>query len=75
MTVAELRQLRDEIQTALSGKIEMEREELQQKVDQLSELENSVAGDGGKGLQSSQRKAGLRSRRVAAAKLMANPIP
>jgi DNA-binding protein H-NS len=68
MTVAELRQLRDEIQTALSGKIEMEREELQQKIDELSELETSVAGDGGKGLQSSQREAGLRSRRVAAAK-------
>ena len=36
MSVAELRQLRDEIQTALSGKIQMERDELQEKLDELA---------------------------------------
>ena len=35
MSLAELRQLRDEIQAALSGKIQMEREELQGKIDEL----------------------------------------
>jgi DNA-binding protein H-NS len=39
MSLAELRQLRDEIQTALSGKIQMEREELQEKLDELAKLE------------------------------------
>jgi DNA-binding protein H-NS len=65
MSLAELRQLHDEVQTALSGKIQMEREELQHKIDELSALETSVAGDGGKGLLSTQRTAGPRSRRVA----------
>jgi len=45
MSLAELRQLRDEVQTALSGKIQMEREELQRKLNELSNLESS-AGDG-----------------------------
>jgi DNA-binding protein H-NS len=45
MSLAELRQLRDEVQTALSGKIQMEREELQRKLNELSNLE-SAAGDG-----------------------------
>src|ERR1700686_4638877 len=45
MSLAELRQLRDEVQTALSGKIQMEREELQCKLNELSNLESS-AGDG-----------------------------
>ena len=44
LSVAELLQLRDEIQTALSGKIQMEREELQQKLDELARME--VGGDG-----------------------------
>src|SRR5262249_30643668 len=39
MTVAELLQLRDEIKTALSGKIDMERRELQSKIDELARLE------------------------------------
>jgi DNA-binding protein H-NS len=45
MSLAELRQLRDEVQTALSGKIQMEREELQRKLNELSNLESS-AGNG-----------------------------
>src|ERR1700687_1849605 len=45
MSLAELRQLRDEVQTALSGKIQMEREELQRKLKELSNVESS-AGDG-----------------------------
>ena len=45
MSLAELRQLRDEVQTALSGKIQMEREELQRKIDELSELASSRIGD------------------------------
>ena len=32
MSVAELRQLRDQIQTALSGKIQMERDQLQKSL-------------------------------------------
>jgi hypothetical protein len=39
MSLAELRQLRDEVQTALSGKIQMERQELQAKLDELARLE------------------------------------
>jgi hypothetical protein len=44
MSVAELRQLRDEIQTALAGKIQMERDELQQKLDELAQMESSSNG-------------------------------
>jgi DNA-binding protein H-NS len=40
MSLAELRQLRDEVQTALSGKIQMERQELQAKLDELAGLES-----------------------------------
>jgi DNA-binding protein H-NS len=46
MSLAELRQLRDEVQTALSGKIQMEREELQRKLNELSSLESSATGEG-----------------------------
>ena len=45
MTASELLQLRDKVQTALSHKIKMEREELQRKIDELSELESSWTGD------------------------------
>ena len=45
MTVSELVQLCHKIQTALSGKIQMEREELQRKIKALSTLESS-AGNG-----------------------------
>jgi DNA-binding protein H-NS len=65
MTVSELLQLRDEIQTALSGKILMEREELQHKIDELSALETSVTGSGGEGPPSTQRKAASRLKRAA----------
>jgi DNA-binding protein H-NS len=39
LSVAELTQLRDEVQTALSGKIQTERQELQQKLEELGALE------------------------------------
>jgi DNA-binding protein H-NS len=49
MSMAELRQLRDEVQTALSGKIQMERQELQEKLDELERLEiGSVALETGR---------------------------
>jgi DNA-binding protein H-NS len=44
MSVAELLQLRDELQTALSGKIQMERDELQQKLDELAQMESGSNG-------------------------------
>jgi DNA-binding protein H-NS len=39
MTVADLVQLRDEIETALNGKIAIERKELQSKIDSLANIE------------------------------------
>jgi DNA-binding protein H-NS len=45
LTVPELLQLRDKVQTALSGKIQTERQELQRKIDELSVLEGSGRGD------------------------------
>jgi hypothetical protein len=44
MSVAGLLQLRDELQTALSGKIQMERDELQQKLDELAQMESGSNG-------------------------------
>jgi DNA-binding protein H-NS len=46
MTVSQLLQLRDKVQTALSGKIELEREELQRKINELSSLVSPAAGNG-----------------------------
>jgi DNA-binding protein H-NS len=46
MTVSELVQLRHKIQTALSGKIQAEREELQRKINELSIFESTATGDG-----------------------------
>jgi DNA-binding protein H-NS len=43
MDLAELLQLRDEIQTALDGKIAMERQELQSKMAELAALERKRA--------------------------------
>ena len=45
MTVSELLRLRDKVQTALSRKIQAERQELQRKIDELSKLEGSGSGD------------------------------
>jgi hypothetical protein len=56
MSLAELRQLRDEIQTALAGKIQMERDELQQKLDELTQMD---------GLGSSARARTTRGKRAA----------
>jgi DNA-binding protein H-NS len=63
MSLAELRQLRDEVQTALSGKIQMERRELQAKLDELARLEiGPVAlGTGETGI-AKDRKNGRRRR-------------
>jgi DNA-binding protein H-NS len=46
MTVSQLLQLRDKVQTALSSKIELEREELQRKINELSNLVSPAAGNG-----------------------------
>ena len=46
MTVLQLLQLRDKVQTALSSKIELEREELQRKINELSNLVSPAAGNG-----------------------------
>jgi DNA-binding protein H-NS len=45
LTVPKLLQLRNKVQTALSGKIQMERRQLQRKIDELSVLESSGTGD------------------------------
>src|ERR1700688_4123254 len=46
MTVSQLLQLRDKVKTALSSKIELEREELQRKINELSNLVSPAAGNG-----------------------------
>ena len=46
MTVAQLLQLRDKVQTALSRKVMTERQELERKIDLLSKLESSAPRDG-----------------------------
>jgi hypothetical protein len=68
-------QLRDEIQTTLSGRIQMERDELGKKLDDLAHMENSNGGAVGsngvrrgrpvsKGrVQSANGKAGPRKRK------------
>ena len=42
MALAELVQLRDEVQSALSGKIEMERRELQDKLAEIEKLQGGA---------------------------------
>jgi DNA-binding protein H-NS len=42
MALAELVQLRDEVQSALSGKIEMERRELQTKLTEIEKLQDGA---------------------------------
>jgi len=61
MSAAELVQFRDEIQTALSGKIQMERDELEEKLNELARMENSNGGAVG----SKGRKGGVPKRRVS----------
>jgi len=46
MTVAQLLQLRDKVQTALSRKVMAERQELERKIGLLSKLESSAPRDG-----------------------------
>ena len=46
MTVAQLLQLHDKLQTALSSKILAERQELERKIDLLSKLESSAPRNG-----------------------------
>ena len=47
MTVAQLLQLREKVQTALSSKIKAERAELERRIYQLSNLESSAPANGG----------------------------
>jgi DNA-binding protein H-NS len=49
MDLAELVQLRDEIETALNGKIAMERQELRSKMTELAALERKRSKTGGSG--------------------------
>ena len=56
-------QLRDEVQTALSGKIQMEREELQRKLDELAAFESDRRSNG-----SGNGRRALRAKRVAVSK-------
>jgi DNA-binding protein H-NS len=44
LSVEDLVRLRDEIETALSGKIAMERKELQEKINALDSFQNKRAG-------------------------------
>ena len=46
MTVAQLLQLRDKVQTTLSRKVMAERQELERKIGLLSKLESSAPRDG-----------------------------
>ena len=46
MTLTELVQLRDEIETAVNGRIGIERKELESKIAQLSELERAPLKNG-----------------------------
>jgi DNA-binding protein H-NS len=46
MTVAQLLQLRDKVQTALSRKVMAERQELERKIDLLSQVESSAPRNG-----------------------------
>jgi DNA-binding protein H-NS len=64
MAVAELVQLRDEIETALSGKVTMERDELQARMDALAALV-AKRSKGKAGLGASKAPARTQSRRSA----------
>jgi DNA-binding protein H-NS len=46
MALAELVQLRDEVQSALSGRIEMERRELQSKLAEIEKLQSGSKASG-----------------------------
>jgi DNA-binding protein H-NS len=47
MALAELVQLRDEVQSALNGKIEMERQELRAKLAEIESLQSGTKSKGG----------------------------
>jgi DNA-binding protein H-NS len=72
MDLAELLQLRDEIETALNGKIAMERQELQSKMSELAALERkrSKTGGGGKtpepGIPSKRKPHPLKGKKAKA---------
>ena len=71
MELAELVQLRDEIETALSGKILMEREELQSRIADLSALERRRSKATNGHAKPSSRKT---STRVVKPKAKVNPL-
>jgi DNA-binding protein H-NS len=71
MEVAELVQLRDEIETALNGKIVIERDELQTRMDALAALVGKHSN--GKG-RAAPGKAPRRGRRAASAKPKIHPL-
>jgi DNA-binding protein H-NS len=71
MEVAELVQLRDEIETALNGKIVIEREELQTRMDALAALVGKRSnGDG----RVAPRKGSKHGRGAQSAKAKVHPL-
>ena len=56
MTVSQLVQLRDRIQTTLSRKLKMEREELQGKIDALSSMEGAAIASEVRGSRLGRRR-------------------
>ena len=68
LTVADLVRLRDEIQTALSGKIAMERRELQAKIDALTMFETkhpTRSNGGGRPVEQARKTNPARGRKAA----------
>jgi len=71
MEVAELVQLRDEIESALGGKILIEREELQTRMDALAALVGKRSNAKGRAAPSTTPRRG---RRAASAKRKVHPL-
>src|SRR5690242_7546012 len=72
MTVAQLLQLRDKVQTALFSKIKAEREELERRINQLSNLESSAPANGATAAGPS--RGGRRARATRAGNGKSHPL-
>ncbi len=73
MTLVELARLRDNIETALARRIEVERAELQTKIDVLSAMQTK-GSKGLNGVASAARRGRGRRARLAAAKPKVHPL-
>ena len=71
MTVAQLLQLRDKVQTALSRKVMAERQELERKIGLLSKLENSAPPNV---RSTTRRRGGRRALATRAANGKSHPL-